>query len=292
MKYHEELFSFIQDFVDILRGKVPYMENILAAYNVYKNIKDYETLALGSSHMTGYMPKENGMNMSISSQDLYYSYELYKILNNQNPDIKNIILSFSVFSPGHCLIKTNECNMTILYKILFGIDYQYPEIAKAKHFDLIEKFYENKIRKYCDKISYIEGYRGGMPENYFGTSSINPDKARITAIKHYKNNQRECSQMHLLKAFIKDVQKNNQNLYILIMPCPEEYRKILPPKEVLFESLKETILNESNVKLIDLYDAAEYNNDEFLDEHHLNIKGAKKLSKYINNIIEGSIINA
>ena len=284
--------AFLNDIIDILRGKVPYLENVFAVYNVYKNIKDYETLALGSSQMMAYIPKENGLNLSISSQDLYYSYELYKLLNKQNPKLKNVILSFSLFTPGHCLIKTNECRMTILYKILFGIDYQFPEIAAEKHFDLIEKYYRYKLQKVYKKMQFVEGYRGGMPKNYFDTTNLNPDKAKEIALKHYKNNQRKCTQMHLLKEFIKDVQKNNQKLYLYIAPNSAEYRKNLPSEEELFKSMYETILNEKNVHVINLYNAEGYKNDEFLDNIHLNIKGAKKLSNYINEIIEEDMVNA
>ena len=284
--------SFLRDLTDTVRGKVPYLENILAVYNVYKNIKDYETLVLGSSHMMAYMPDKSGINMSISSQDLYYSYEMYKLLKKENPKLKNIIISFSLFTQGHCLIKTRECKMAIAYKILFGIDYQYPEIAKAKHFDLIEKYYKYKIYKEYRKRVFVEGYRGGMPEYYFDTTDINPEKAKVLAMKHYKNNKRECSQMYLLKEFIKDVQKNNQNLYIYIAPNSEEYRRNLPAKEELFKEMYDVVSNAQNVRVIDLYNSEDFERNDFLDEIHLNIKGAKKLTKYVNKIIEESTVNA
>ena len=284
--------SFLRDFADIIRGKVPYLENVLAVYNVYKNIKDYETVALGSSHMASYQPKENGLNLCISSQDLYYSYEMYKLLNEENPKLKNIIVSFSLFTPGHCLIKTGESRMTILYKIFFGIDYQYPEIAKEKHFGIIERYYRYKLRKYYEKRKFIEGYRGGMPENYFETTNLNSKKAKAVAIKHYKNNRRECSQMYLLKEFIRDVQKNNQNLYLFMAPNSKEYRENLPSKEELFKEMYEVISDEPNVHVIDFYNAEGFEDEDFFDELHLNIKGAKKISKYINKIIEEGMVNA
>ena len=85
--------------------------------NIKSNIK---TLVLGSSH-GGYdfnpLFLKNSFNMSLPSQDLYYSYHLYK--KNNTKKIKNIILFYSVFSPGFSLIKTSEKQRALLYKLIF-----------------------------------------------------------------------------------------------------------------------------------------------------------------------------
>lgn len=277
---------FVQEFIDILRGKVLYLPGMIRTYCAYKHVKDYQTLALGSSHMGSYIPDDSGINMSMASQDLYYSYKLYNLLYSENPKIKNIILSFSVFTPGHCLIKTNEKKLAVLYKVMYGIDYQFPEIAKKKHLPWFEKHFKSKVDEFYEKTEKNPDYRGGMPKDYFDTTNINPEKAKKIALKHYKGNQRESSQMEYFEKFMGAIQENNQNLLIVISPMPAEYRNTLPEKEILFEKLYSACSKHPKVKILNLYDDNGFEHEEFYDEHHLNIKGAKKISRIINDILE------
>ena len=279
--------NLLQNLIDILRGKILYLKSTLISYNAYKNISNYSILALGSSHIySTYIPDDTGLNLGTPSQDLYYSYELYKLLNKKNENIKNVLLSFSVFTPGHCLIKTNEDKLAVLYKILFGIDYQFPEIAKEKHLYLLENIYKNKIKKYLKKEHFDENYRGGMPKNYSDTTNLDSQKAKKIALKHLKNYHRKESQMYLLEQLIKDTDKNCQKFFIVIAPMPEEYRNNLPSKEILFNDFRSLCAKYSNVKIIDLYDSPLFIKEDFFDEHHLNIKGALKSTEVINNIIK------
>ena len=279
--------GFLQDIIDIIRRKVPYLPAVAATYFVYKKIHDYETLALGSSHICLYIPDNNGINLGMASQDLYYSYEMYKLLNNENKNIKNIILSFSVFTPGHCLIKTRENKLTVLYKTLFGIDYQYPEVAKQKYLHIFEKLYKSKIEKYVKNTTADISYRGGMPENYFVTSNIDATETQKVALKHYKNNQRSESQMYLLERLIQDTKERKQNLYLIISPVPDVYRNCLPDKQTLFKELYSKIHNHAHVKLVDMYDSELFRKEDFYDGHHVNLIGAKKATQIINEALKG-----
>ena len=282
---------FLQEIIDIARGKVLYLDGMAKTFFVYKNIKDYNTLALGSSHVFLYMPDENGLNMGMASQDLYYSWELYKLLNKENPNIKNVIISYSVFTPGHCMIKTNENKVSVLYKVMYGIDYQYPHIARKKLLPLFEKHFKSTVDKYLETHNLDKTYRGGMPNDYFETCNINPEKAKEIALKHYKGNQRETEQLTYMKKILEATIEKNQNLLILLSPMSEEYRVNLPEKEKLFSKLYNLCSDYPKVKILDMYDSKDVVHEEFYDEHHLNLKGAVKITRFINKFLKENFIN-
>ena len=100
--------KFVQDVIDRLRHKILYAESFLKKEVLINSKQSFDTLILGSSHIYQYVTQESELNCALASQDLYSSYKLYEKLNSNS--LKNIIISFSVFTPGYCLIKTNDCH--------------------------------------------------------------------------------------------------------------------------------------------------------------------------------------
>lgn len=96
---------FVQEWIDRLRGKVFALDSMLEKAEGIKSIKNIETLALGSSHMErGFIPQDGEYNLGSASQDLYYTYSLYRLYTSKS--VKNIFATFSVFSPNDMLIKS------------------------------------------------------------------------------------------------------------------------------------------------------------------------------------------
>lgn len=155
--------NYIQKIIDFIRRKKRINKYF---YKIQKKIKNYEfiinteqnihTLILGSSHLErGYLPDENEYNLATTSQDLYYTNQLYKLYNNDK--IKKIIIAFSVFSPGYSLIKTKRVSMPVKFKVLTDINYQDINIAKENNLVKLEKIYKS----FCNKKLIIDkNYRG------------------------------------------------------------------------------------------------------------------------------------
>ena len=73
-----------------------------------KNKNKTTTLIVGSSHgLYGYRAEGPEFNLCDVSQDLYYSYRLYA-LSCDFPQLKTVVLFYSVFSPGHVLEKNGR----------------------------------------------------------------------------------------------------------------------------------------------------------------------------------------
>ena len=273
----------IQKLIDKIRKKSSFDMILMDKWVGYQNQNDIKTLVLGSSHLqNGFYAIEGEYNFAISSQDLYYGYNLYKVLNR--PTIKNIIVSFSVFTPGLSIIKTKQADFCLPYKTIMNIEYQNKEDAETKNLFKLQKSVKKELEKYQQKLSLKKDYRGNLA--WYPHKKFFLEKAQERALKHYKNNLRENSQMNYCENLISDAQKNNQNVYFILSPTTVGYRKALPAKEEVFKSIISLAKKYDNAKILDYFDSDLFDeNTDFTNEDHLNKQGAIKLSELIRKEI-------
>lgn len=265
---------FVQRIIDKFRNKISCLEMFADKYEGAKN-NDFETMIIGSSHLANaYRTIKGEYNFAIPSQDLYYSWNLYK--KYSNPNVKNIIFSFSVFTPGHNIIKCPFAKFAILYNEIFGIPYQSKELADKKELYKDEERYRKAIKKYFS--------RQKLPKNYYGSyNSIKASKKKKKdfandAEKHWKYGQYKPSQMEYFINLLNATRDNNQNLYIIIPPVTEIYKNSIPTSDILYKELYDTVKNYNHVKIFNYYDNNDFGYDDFIDGDHLNIKGGEKLT--------------
>ncbi len=272
--------TFIQKIIDKIRHKVPFNSYITAlgtkVYTYKKVSNNIDTIILGSSHaQLGYRAKENEFNLGLSFQDLYCSYNLYKKLNNKN--IKNVILFYSVFSPGAQTLKSKFADTMTVYKIVAGFDYQDKKTAREKNLYRLEFNYRWQFIKFQNKFKVDKNYRGNEL-SYI--TCFKPPVAADRANVHYKNNQRCNNQTKYVELLLLETVKNNQNLYVVIPPATEDYKKALPPSNELFREL----FDIKGLKIFNYYDK-HFTNEEFEDWDHLSLRGAERLTEMIQDDI-------
>lgn len=275
--------NFVQKLIDKIRNK-PDFTNLLAD-KVYaiKSVENIKTLILGSSHLAnGYIANEDEFNFALPSQDLYYAYNIYKKLNQKN--IRNIVIAFSVFTPGLSIIRTQCAEFAVNYKLLLDIDYQDKNYATSQGLFDKENEYKKRIEKYNLNIKIPNNYRGNLV--WYPKSKFNAKKAQERALKHLKNNQRENSQMNYCLKLLNLAKENNQKVFFILPPATLAYRKALPKKEIIFKDLYELIKGFDNAAILNYYDTDLFDEKkDFSNEDHLNKKGATKLSDLIRGKI-------
>lgn len=279
---------FIQDFIDRMRDKVQCLDLFVIREGHIRDTKNFHTLIVGSSHIFGYKTKEGELNAAMTSQDLYSSYMMYKKLNHSG--LKNIIVSFSVFSPGFCIAKTIQlCQMSILYKLFYGIDYEYEDFAREKGLYQKEKYYTKMMAKYRKEFS----------EGKFKKKPVRPrtDEKYITSrtASHFKNNQREPDEMRWCEAIIKLAKENGQRVFFYIPPATSVYKDRLPSSDILFKKLYDICEKYDNVKIINYYDSKEIVDSDFADCDHLsddtmnNPENKKCMTEKIREIVNSAV---
>lgn len=272
----------IQEIIDILRGKTFGLSVMVNKHECFLHIKNCSLLALGSSHMDlGYIPEDGEVNMGVPSQDLYYSYNLYKLMNNKN--LKTVLQTFSVFSPGDVLIKSGFNKIAVMFKLLYNIPYQDDEIAKKLKFNFWEKYYKFMLAKYMKSLN--------SPENYNGKPTMSNDigvkngaEIHERALKHFKINKK-VTQMDYCIKLLEETKNNNQQLCFIIPPATSYYKEALPPSSELFKELYRVCENYPHAKILNLYESNDFDNDDFSDGDHLNWRGSVKLTQKVKEII-------
>lgn len=268
-------FDFVQNIINICRGKFLYLHEIASRYEMLQQRKFFKNFILGSSHAMFYQANEKELNLATPSQDLYYSYCLYEKYGQK---AENIILTYSVFSKGLCLIKTNEIELCILLKEFFEIDYQFKDFAKKKKLYLLEPFYRIYINKYLKnpKSLRLRVAKDGEVQSMNFDSYI-----QERAKKHYKNYQRKLSQLVYIKKFIEKTKENNQNLILILPPVKKIYKETLPDGKEIFQHLYEICNKYEHVQICDFYNSNSFREEDFVDGDHLNANGKLKLTEMV-----------
>ena len=270
--------NFFQRVIDKFRNKLNLEQEMVIKKKAISICSDFETLILGTScAYYGYRPNQNELNLAIGSQDLYTSYNLYKKLEHKN--LKNIIISYSVFSQGFTLIRTHDRERSVWYKLLYGIEYQYPEIAKENNLYNKEKSISDCLNGYTRDLTIKPTYRGEQFQ--YKKRKIDKDNVKIVAGKHLKNNRREDSQVRYCDMLSNDTKDKNINVYIVIFPRPDFYRQFLPKKEELFKDIYDVCKKYNHVRILDYYDSQDYGADDFCDDSHLTLDAAVRFTDCI-----------
>lgn len=246
----------------------------------------FKTLILGSSHLeVGYIPNDKDeYNCAISSLDLYSCYRLYQYANHKG--LKNIIISFSSFSPFHSLINSPNPFLATYLKILCGIDFQESTPDKIKLAMAKYKRLKRKIKRMCAKVAKkydLNTYTGDFmfwptkvyerDDDLMTKFAIN-DTHRFYAIKH--------EPVSYLAKLIREAKDNNQKVYIVMTPIIDKmYKELMINEEELFREVYALIKMYDNVKVLNYYNDNRFDETDFYDWQHLNHQGAEKLTKII-----------
>jgi len=248
------------------------------------NKNKIETLFVGSSHgdvgiNTNAIPDCKGYNLCFSSQDLYYSFELYKKYADYLHNLKNICVTFSVFSSGYELQKTINKHLIYYYKQIFDIDFKYPPESGncKKELEFLNRYSNTYLPK------GFTGYKESI-------SPFNFEIALRDVKSHLKNAFRDNGQEIYIQEFSKLAKEKGHNLFVIIPSHSPEYRK--QSKQAAIESgfdynKKFDKLYSQNIKILNYYNHKDFTDDDFMDWEHLLPSGAIKFT----NILINDIIN-
>ncbi|MCR9581209.1 hypothetical protein [Vibrio antiquarius] len=247
-----------------------------AGFENHKNT--IETLVLRGSHADyGFYVRgtHNIYNLGLTSSDLYTNYKLFEKVKEQAPKLKNIVIFFSVFTPGLSLIKTREKYRCVAYKYFFDVEYQENGLIETKN----EKKIIAAIKK-TNKPDVDLDYNGYDEKSVFG--SIDDAQSRVRT--HIRENKREPDQMIWLDRLIAGCEQAGYNLLIVIPPVRSNYRSILPNESELFEKLYS--INNGRANIESFYDSEIFSDDDLGDTDHLNESGAKKLKNQVIKLLK------
>jgi len=235
-----------------------------------------ETVVLGSSHaQSGFCETKQDVNLGISSQDLYYSYQLYMKCRLMFSNLKRVVLYYSDFPAGFEEERSHMIFESLKYNQYFGIPPKNPVLYEEKNLDTTLKFapFESKELTFDDPF----------PFPFFSAGLTTPEGIKTRVEKHLKNAQRNNNQTAFVEKLIRAVIADGLQLLIVVPPVTAEYLSYVPADLNVFEPL-ETVLDKyrGRVRYLNCYRDSAFIREDFADCDHLNRQGAEKLTAKIH----------
>ena len=262
------MFELKSDFIWCIRFKYKVQE-----FYRLKNMT--ETLVLGSSYaFYGYRAQKGEFNFGEPSQDLYYSFEIYKKFSDM-PNLKNVVLFYGVFSPGHILEKTKLNTSCEFYKKFLSIPYRYNKYDSG----ITEKFL------ICDHFLFHKKFHKNMYGNAveYLNANIKGEEVKERVAGHLKNNRRQNNQTAFVEKCASLARQKNHAFYIVLPPFRSDYTRLLPPFDEVFAPLISLLKTDKSVHFLNYLGDADFCDEDFFDPDHLNLNGARKLTPKIRS---------
>ena len=272
-----------------------------------------DTLITGSSYgLFGiYEPYLKGqINMSLQSQDLFYSFEQIESVCSRNENIKNIVLCIGYWHFFWDLSKTRDMGelsrISQTYIPVFQEEYGMECIHNAhilpKKFSVLytsDIFDFEKILKHYSESEFLSGYWNEKFKNRMDLATRNwkdsmkrwidlseeekVEAANIRTRFHNKLSRRQYTVQENERLFCKLVDytaKRNIRLLIVVPPVTSFYRDRLNAEiQNKFYEILDKI--ESEIHLLDLTNADVFEDKDFIDTDHLNDIGAQKMTTLV-----------
>lgn len=252
-----------------------------------------KTVVMGSSHGDyGFDPDycDSSFNLCCRSQDLKHTFHLYKHVNAIAPNLKNLVLFYSIFSPGNRMENSlGEKDICPALNEIFelGLDYQDEHLAMLS----------DSIKGQLAHFDFdIEGHAGFFPaaEKFFYPEAYG---AQQRANEHLKLNINSEAQDFLWDTLML-AKASGQRVYIVIPPVRRDYKAatgrdfnyLFRDLISLVESLN-TYHPDLKVEMINGFDDEDFKDEHFGDFDHLlpTGKGTEILTGKINRAINNPL---
>ncbi len=241
------------------------------------------TLILGSSHgHYGFLPGKGEFNLAHTSQDLYYSCQLYSKFQDL-ANLRTIYLFFSVFSAGYVLERSSDREYALFYKYFYGIPFRchighgYP-LARKNIADALPGCDSRILKTYRGAASHLKFYCAHMD-------------AKRRAEEHWRLGQRKYSLLNYVRKMTEIATRRGHWLYVVVPPARHDYVMHLPSSERILQPLSELAAGNPVARLLNFLNDSDFIDSDFGDMDHLNLQGARRLTEKIRAAVKQSRLN-
>lgn len=286
--------------------------------NLLKDDYSFQILIVGLSYallgLDENLFKYKAINLSLSSQDLYYSYKLSEKVLNINKNIKYCVVNIAYYSLHFDMSRGGES-----YRIN---DVYFPILKDSHHFtanQLTNVYSINAFDQYLNEdlktlfdTTFLENHFKNIffqeiSKNYFNDKisriSRAADHCDINYLPEYhreslgfnRANQHNNLLIHtqtvnenikILSDFLYFLTTNNVKPILCILPTSSYYNKYL--NKTFSTTLLNVLANlksKYDFKLIDYTNFDNFSTADFIDADHLNYQGTLKATEILNNTI-------
>lgn len=268
--------------------------------NLLAKAQKVEVLVLGSSHANfGINPQymgDNVQNVANTSQDLYYDCKLLSKYLKYCPNVRVVVLPISYFSLYYSLCESPEKWRTDFYETI--LDIPKPILAESDPLDIRQYSHllllegPSKVLgelRSDDKVQINEyGYQRPKSQLKDRDLKINhrAGKARVEfhhTIMHKKYLAPNIANIENIAAQLKS---RKIRLVFVTTPVYKTYYENMSPRyyNEMVTSLSQ-LQRKYNARYLNYLADSRFQNEDFMDNDHLNENGAKKFSRILYNDI-------
>lgn len=262
----------------------------------FKVNKDINKLILGHSHSQCSVNDsilKNSINLSASGESYFYNYQKLKKVIAGNKQIETVFIEFT-----NNQVDSVMDDWTWGYeKMSFYLQY-YSPFMDSEDFNLLLKnnstdlvaSYSIATRKHLYRIIRGDFYLVNDIGGYLYTEQSNLNE--LISNNNFNSSiskSQSVSETNIayLRKMIDHCKKNNIKVILFRSPQHPLYADL--SNESIYQNVLKTTF--SDIDFLD-FDAMNFPNDNYLDLHHLNYKGAKKFTVLFNHLIENNILNS
>jgi hypothetical protein len=262
---------------------------------------EINTLILGASHaLYGIDPvyfSSNTFNVSNVSQTLNYDYEILKKYDEKLVRLKTVVIPVSYPTLWSKLESGDESWRTKNYSIYYEIKNK--KIPLRYHFEVSGFDLKTNIKRV---ISYLKEGEKLFSSKYGWGTDFHSEKAQdlqetaqSAVLRHTAKNlhSRESEEnlkdnKRIIESIIQICNKHNADILFLTPPVYETYRQLLNKEQLdtTIKTIDEITKECSHCTYINLISDSSFTAADFYDADHLSEIGAKKLSLFIDSLIE------
>lgn len=269
--------------------------------NFDSKLGEIEVLVLGSSHaLRGINPHSftdrNVYNMAMVSQPLQIDHDILFNYRDKMPNLKTVIFSISHFSLSAEINEGEIVNRLPFYHFFYKLEFdqlspfdiEYHSLQAALGYrnsfsTIIKNIYGEKKEIKTDSLGWMG--TGGV----YCDSEEEFKRNALEAVSRHEDGSYDFStNLRLLQNIIEWANDNQVQLIFVNTPKTVWYNNLLnEDKSKLIDSIMMGLTFESdNIRYLNLKNHPEFKQSDFRNSDHLNLNGAKKLTKLLNDYIK------
>jgi hypothetical protein len=280
--------------MEILLRKIPNDYEYKRSY-LDKHSNDLNTLILGSSHSYyGINPqyiKDKCFNAAYISQSLDYDWELLKRYDGRWHNLKAIILPIDYASFYIDLDQTPEAWRAKDYNIYFDININASlssnsEVLSNKLRLNIGRIHSNYVLHEPNALCSMLGW--GI-EYHSQTKEYLVKTGKIAAKRHSIGNTNDITKnLMILESIINYTHRHKIKVLLYTSPAYKTYVENLNRNKLntIITTLQKLAEKNSNVYYCNLLSNDSFTAGDFYDADHLDVTGAKKLTRKIDSLLK------
>jgi hypothetical protein len=236
---------------------------------------------------------ENAINLANVSQDLYYDSALLATNFNAFHELRNVIITVSYFSLTDDIQAQGEIWRKHFYRKFNDIEPREQEFSLKDHsllflytpLEAAKMLLRNNRNEMVAQISPMGSYMALGTEA--GKLSDWSAKNRVMVHDAFKNDPRLLQRnTAILKNLIRFLVARNIHVILLNPPAHASYRKFADPAVICRNrEIVNSLCQEYSISYLDCFEEPGFMDEDFNDADHLNINGALKLTRKLNQFL-------